>query len=921
MGSVTVTANGGSDAVPGSITGGYSVATTFMDSATIQRTESLDYKYPFPPPAGPDGVNPDWDEFEVLLGFTLDLQNWTYGGNTYSSWAIATIPGFSSSQYVPVSYLRCALAGYQQGVGGGTLPTNCNQTAVQMANKIPSMNFDPNGTCSITSPTPANLMPVGYLSDWGLTCGDYYQMLNQDPWWQNPPSPSNPPSASTYNSQFTYVRTLPYDTIPACGGTTDSVIYKNTTEAESSNAWTYSASATIGGDKTPLRLTDSFSFSNKVTEDSTSSSSQSASYTIGCHTKAWGGPSAVRVWYDNLWRTYLFDVTSCTSETACPPAELQIISTGQVHYATGGLATGVPVELVYGAGTDETSTDSSGNFTFYSTAQDLDALGHRPRITATLTVGGTGGVTTTVTAFSSSPVNVVIPPRTATVSATPTIINFSHGLGGTSPAPQEVSLTSGGGSSSAPLAFTAATTDPWLSAAPLDGTTPSTLNVSLNPAGLAALVAGTYAGSVTVAALGSNSITIPVTLNVYSVPTLSASINGQPATSVILSTATAGQTTSPSIAVVLSSAALSGGQAIGFNVAVNSTPSWLQVTPTQALLLAGGTPVTVTANVAGLSSGTYNGTVTVTAQTPAVAALTLPVSLTVVPVGTVTLTVATNPTGLQASIGASGPYMPAPISQQVPANQTQFISVTTPQFVTAAGTGYSFTGWSTGGSTPTTTVQPSSNFTATANFAVACYALTVNVQPASSGAVGSVPASGGLSGLPANCYAPGTVVTLTALGFNGYTLQSWTGATPTGTANTATVTINGPTTVTATFALYPAPSLTFGGGNWGYSSGTAFQITGYIGNNGASYNNIMVTQVVWMAATGTGTISNTTPLPVAIGNLAGGTVSGNITLTSTMPTTVTGFTVCVSGTAVSPVSGLTVAWMDNQNCGHVFPVN
>jgi hypothetical protein len=62
MGSVTVTANGGSDAVPGSITGGYSVATTFMDSATIQRTESLDYKYPFPPPAGPDGVNPDWDD-------------------------------------------------------------------------------------------------------------------------------------------------------------------------------------------------------------------------------------------------------------------------------------------------------------------------------------------------------------------------------------------------------------------------------------------------------------------------------------------------------------------------------------------------------------------------------------------------------------------------------------------------------------------------------------------------------------------------------------------------------------------------------------------------------------------------------------------------------------------------------------------
>jgi hypothetical protein len=45
------------------------------------------------------------------------------------------------------------------------------------------------------------------------------------------------------------------------------------------------------------------------------------------------------------------------------------------------------------------------------------------------------------------------------------------------------------------------------------------------------------------------------------------------------------------------------------------------------------------------------------------------------------------------------------------------------------------------------------------------------------------------------------VVILTASGANGNVLQSWTGAT--GTGNTATVTVNGATTVTAKFAQPP----------------------------------------------------------------------------------------------------------------------
>jgi hypothetical protein len=289
----------------------------------------------------------------------------------------------------------------------------------------------------------------------------------------------------------------------------------------------------------------------------------------------------------------------------------------------------------------------------------------------------------------------------------------------------------------------------------------------------------------------------------------------------------------------------------------------------------------------------------------------------------VTLTVATNPTGLQARIGTTAAYAAAPISQSVPANQTQSVSVTTPQYVTATGTGYRFTSWSTGGSTPATNVQPSANFTATANFSLACYALTVTVAPSGSGTVAVSPASGGLAGLPANCYAPGTSVTLTATGTaaQDYIFGSWSGA---GTGvTTRTVVMNLASAVTANFTVYPAPNLNFGGANWGYGAGLTYQMNGRMGNNGADYNTIKITQVVWTAAAGSGAITDTTVLPIAVGNLAGGTgaLSAPLTFTATMPTTVTQFRVCVSGTAVSPLSGNTVAWTDNQNCSHAFPRN
>jgi YVTN family beta-propeller protein len=347
------------------------------------------------------------------------------------------------------------------------------------------------------------------------------------------------------------------------------------------------------------------------------------------------------------------------------------------------------------------------------------------------------------------------------------------------------------------------------------------------------------------------------------------------------------------------------------------------VSPTGTGSYPCGTTVTLTA-VPGTGQSFFGWSVDLTGTTNP-ASLTLNTNKNVTATfGTspkVTITVNTSPTGLAASVNSVNGT--APVSQSVASGIATPVSVTTPQVV--SGTGYTFGNWTGTVANPaiaSTTVTATANTSVTANFALACYVLTVNVSPPASGAVALSPASGGLAGLPANCYAPGATVTLTAtaMAAQNYIFGSWSGA-GTGFTTTRTVVMNGPSAVTANFSLYPAPNLNFGGANWGYASGSTYQMAGKVGNNGADYNNIKVTQVVWTAAAGTGAITDTTALPITVGNLAGGTVGSSTTLNATMPTTVTQFTVCISGTAVSPLSGNTVAWTDNQNCSHVFPRN
>ena len=121
--------------------------------------------------------------------------------------------------------------------------------------------------------------------------------------------------------------------------------------------------------------------------------------------------------------------------------------------------------------------------------------------TVTLTPAGAAGVSVPLTlTVSSAPV----------VSASPTTLTFTYNAGSAAPNAQTVQVSGGSG-----LTFSAtpSSSGNWLSVSPAAGTTPASLSVSVNPAGL---TANTYTGNITVTGTGgaTGSTVITVTLTV-----------------------------------------------------------------------------------------------------------------------------------------------------------------------------------------------------------------------------------------------------------------------------------------------------------------------------------------------------------------------------------------------------------------------
>ncbi len=257
-----------------------------------------------------------------------------------------------------------------------------------------------------------------------------------------------------------------------------------------------------------------------------------------------------------------------------------------------------------------------------------------------------GSVTITSAGAGNSPLTV---PVSLTVSSQPLLtvnpasLVFAYQTGGVVPGAQLVAV----GSSGSALTFSASASTSsggaWLAASG-GGTTPGSVNVSLNAGVLGGLGPGTYNGTVTITAAGAGNspLAIPVSLTVSAQPLIVYA-----PVSLSFGFAVGGNNPGPQNIALSSS-----GAALNFTVSTNG--SWLSATPAN-----GTTPanVSVSVNTTGLGIGTYNGSVTITAAGAGNSPVTVPVTLTVSGVANISA----SPSSLSFLYRVGRPFPPAQV--------------------------------------------------------------------------------------------------------------------------------------------------------------------------------------------------------------------------------------------------------------------
>ena len=216
--------------------------------------------------------------------------------------------------------------------------------------------------------------------------------------------------------------------------------------------------------------------------------------------------------------------------------------------------------------------------------------------TDTMTAGSYSG-TVTLTATGATPATVPVSlivtaaPVPPAIGASPMGLSFTA-QAGASPAPQTLTISNTGGGT---LTWSVSNNASWLSHSPTSGTGNGMVTISVTTG---SLTAGPYNGMVTLSAPGATAVTVPVTFTVTAVPTLTLS----PSSLSYAATQGAANPTNQNIAL-----ANSGGI---LNWTVSDDASWLGVSPAAG---SGSSTLTTSVNTAGLTAGTYNGTLTVSA--------------------------------------------------------------------------------------------------------------------------------------------------------------------------------------------------------------------------------------------------------------------------------------------------------------------
>jgi len=271
-----------------------------------------------------------------------------------------------------------------------------------------------------------------------------------------------------------------------------------------------------------------------------------------------------------------------------------------------------------------------------------------PRNLAPGTYQGTVEITApaAATPVITVPVSVTVAGGLAAgLSVVPASLDFRMQAGGAAPPSQALRIESVSGGELTWTAGVATAVGTWLSISPATGSTPASLQVSANPAGLGA---GSYSGSVTVRSSSTSaSVTVPVNLNI-SASTAGALLLSQ--TSLLFKAVQGGGAEPPQTFGVLNA----GRGAIDWTA--QASESWLSISPASGRSDYGSAQiplVTVSVDPTGLAAGSYVGLIRVSSSNANNSPQVVKVEMQVLPAGT-KLGASVRPTGLIFVAAAGG---------------------------------------------------------------------------------------------------------------------------------------------------------------------------------------------------------------------------------------------------------------------------
>jgi uncharacterized protein (TIGR03437 family) len=388
----------------------------------------------------------------------------------------------------------------------------------------------------------------------------------------------------------------------------------------------------------------------------------------------------------------------------------------------------------------------------------------------------------------SSVINVTLNVSTTSLLTMSTAAaSFNAQSNGAVPPPQTRQITASSGVLGLSVSSFTSTGSGWLTATLNSNVTPATLTISVSPAGLST---GLFSGSVTVSSGGSGSLTIPVTMNVVSIPV----INADKAELVF------GGDTSTAAQQSIQLSSTSGNLPYEVITSVMGNPvQWLSVNAT-----SGVTPstLTVTVNPGQLGGGTYSGIIVIAPQSAGAPPIAIPVTLIV----NLTSTLQATPTSLtftQLVGGALPAQQTVQVTSQTPVPYTFNTTIQTPNggnWLTVTQSSSQTNGTLQVALNSSAATLPVGNYTALINVlgpnSANIVPIAVNLTVASTNGLVATPLSlsfaarVGQPNPPSQTVQVNSAISGSPISFNVLSDVPWLSVTPTAATSPATLTVS-----------------------------------------------------------------------------------------------------------------------------------